>query len=314
MPGFNTHYFFGNNTLQLINAPTVSHCCRKHPTVFSLGLQGPDVFFYFIVTGLFHKKNLGSLLHVKETNVFFRNMYSEIEKINNPKKQEIAVAYLAGFLGHHILDANAHPFIYARTNYQKKEGAYFGRHVLLETDIDNHILRKYTGLQPSSFRQDRAIRMNQKELTVVSELLHETILQTYPHVRSNPFVLRCVLCAMPVGCFVLRDKSGRKKAWIRKLESFCPGYPIVSPLIPSDTLHFYKDPFNKAHDYWVNPWDPSLISTESFFDRYAAAEKEYRKILETLNFVLQGETNPKTLFARIGNRSYHSGLDCSIDS
>lgn len=48
------------------------------------------------------------------------------------------------------------------------------------------------------------------------------------------------------------------------MEKHFLGYPLFSPLIPSDTLFFRTDPFNLRHASWKNPWDATRVSTESF--------------------------------------------------
>lgn len=41
---------------------------------------------------------------------------------------------------------------------------------------------------------------------------------------------------MQLGLWLMHDDSGKKKAIVRLTERICLGYPLFSPLIPSDTL------------------------------------------------------------------------------
>ncbi len=316
--GFNAHYFFGNNHLQLLDDSNVKDFCIKYPNVFSIGLQGPDIFFYFVIAGFSGGKNLGSLVHVEETDRFFENMYRGLSIFDRqPAQREIAVAYMSGFLGHYILDANTHPYIYGRTKYtENADAAYFGRHVFLESDIDRLILERYSGLKPSEFYQERTIRLSKFECRVITDLLYYTFKKTYPSVRTLRAFIQSSLYCMPLGCYVLHDAHGCKKAWLRKLEDIFLGYPLVSPLIPSDTLCFFRDPLNLSHKKWSNPWDQTAVSHESYMDLYDKAGREYLKILHEFNCLLAKNqpTVSDTLLSRLGNRSYHSGLDCRIPS
>ncbi|HPF28966.1 MAG TPA: zinc dependent phospholipase C family protein [Lachnospiraceae bacterium] len=323
MPGFNTHYFFGINTLKHLDDCEVKVCCKQHPQVYALGLQGPDVFFYFVIAGFLDRKNIGSLVHVSKTNEFFTSMFESLSLFDtpsahrsNPQARETAIAYMAGFLGHYLLDANAHPFIYARTDYNRKDNSYYGRHVFLETDIDHLLLEKYTGKLPSEFKQEKIIKMSKAECRVVTDLLYETYHKTYPAVKAFRPLMQTALHAMPLFCHLLRDKYGRKKAWARKIEEIIFGYPIISPLIASDTLLFCRDPFNLRREQWNNPWDESVISNSTFFELMTVAEQEY---LDILNYFTTATSNDAQVYHEpflemTGNRSYHSGLDCSIPS
>lgn len=99
------------------------------------------------------------------------------------------------------------------------------------------------------------------------------------------------------------------------------GYPLFSPLIPSDTLFFRTDPFNLRHAAWTNPWDSSLTSQASFFDLYNTAQKRYLTQIEKLDALFH-TSQDTTLWKRLlynfmkdyQNLSFHSGLDVSIPS
>lgn len=318
MPGFNAHYLFGNEYIQQLNNNYIKQCCKKHPTVFSLGLQGPDIFFYFYLSGLLGLKNVGSITHMQGTDRFFHYMYQVIEKNRrwNISQKEIAVAYMAGFLGHFVLDTNIHPFIYARTDFKRNEIRYYGRHVFLETDIDKLLLEQYTGLKPSEFRQEKTIRMNREERFVVRHLLYDTIQKTFPGIRTSPFLIQGAFYAIMLGCRLLRDKQGRKKAWVRWLEEKILGFPLISPLISSDTLQFCKDPLNLSHEKWSNPWDRTTVFHTCFMELYDRAGQEYLSLLLELNQLLITHScrlSPD-FFRQLMNRSYHSGLGCHIPS
>ena len=49
MPGFTTHYLFGLNSFRELEEPDLVSCIRKFPHAFCMGLQGPDIFFYYLL-------------------------------------------------------------------------------------------------------------------------------------------------------------------------------------------------------------------------------------------------------------------------
>ena len=70
MPGFTTHYLFGLNSFLELEEPDLVSCIRKFPHAFCMGLQGPDIFFYYLPSYLRSSGNIGQLAHHKNTGVF----------------------------------------------------------------------------------------------------------------------------------------------------------------------------------------------------------------------------------------------------
>ena len=92
-------------------------------------------------------------------------------------------------------------------------------------------------------------------------------------------------------------------------------------MIPSNTITVHTDPLNLRHRQWENPWDKSLTSTDSFLGRMGQAQGEYLKTLSSLDALFRlrphtaGEAAASAkLLAKLGNSSYHSGIDASIPS
>lgn len=70
MPGFTTHYLFGIDAYKKINDKKIKKNLYHNHSAFALGLQGPDVFFYYLPSYLLHKENLGALAHDTDTGAF----------------------------------------------------------------------------------------------------------------------------------------------------------------------------------------------------------------------------------------------------
>lgn len=312
MPGLDTHYFFGNNTIQFLDDNYVKDCCKKYPSSFSYGLQGPDIFFFFTLVHFANRKSLGSMIHTEKVNLFLENMLRYVTHIKNPDAKANAVAYYAGFIGHYVLDTNVHPFVYGRTRYDENDKLYHSRHIFLETDIDTLVLEKYTGLKPTGFRQDKAVFIPWEENKVVRKVLLYTIHKTYPDYVLFPLWMPTAMYMMSICTHGLIDNTfGHKKYIFRTLEKIFAGKPLLSPLIASDKFIINSDPLNLKHEEWKNPWDESIRSTESFEDLYDKAEKQYLSYLDMLNDLLKKKTRENvTKFLQVlGNKSYHSGLD-----
>ena len=135
MPNVWTHLIFGQELMnQLGHASMLSDKQLRH--VFSLGCQGPDFLFYhnFLPWKKDKKLNqLGSLMHTKACGPFLQDLLSHIQGrgLYNP-----AVVYALGFLTHHILDRNMHPYVFYKSGFKKWD------HQRFEIIMDTLIVRR----------------------------------------------------------------------------------------------------------------------------------------------------------------------------
>lgn len=320
MPGFTTHYLFGQQTYQQLHPSSLKQTIQKYHRVFSLGLQGPDIFFYDLPSHLSKGENPGSIVHTTNTGKFLSFLLEGPELFLTKKEQKIAQSYVFGFIGHYLLDSKCHPYIYGMTHYEKQEKGYLGRHIRLETDIDASLLWFYQHKHPSEFHQNKSISLTKEQLTVVSAILYYAFRKTYPKLPlSRQDIIRAIR-SMQKETKLLYDPSGYKKAFLRRIETLLPGYPIISPLVANDALMFHKDPCNTKHILWQNPWDKEHGSTESFFDLFESAQMEYSRLLNEIARFFSTPHTPSekekalsSLLRMLGNRSYHSGLTSTSD-
>ena len=319
MPGFVTHYLFGFDTFRKITDPSVRSSIRNHPTAYSLGLQGPDVFFYYPISYLIHPRNIGNIAHDTETGRFFAALLkARARLVPDSAAAAIADAYLLGFIGHYTLDTHAHPYVYARTKYdpdhKPSQKDYFGQHAYLETELDNELLMRDKGLVPSDFHMERTIRLSFRERSVIADLLtqayRDTYQTAYPTLKVKRHQVKSAALWMYHLTMLMRDPSGKKKALVRLLEGRFIGKPTVSAMIPSDYLTFALDPLNLAHRTWKHPWtkESTRASFEDLFDQamrcYLNRISLYRQWIST-GHSTEAET---VLLADYGNRSFSSGL------
>ncbi len=315
MPGFTTHYLFGVDAYHRITNSCIRQNLYKNHCAFGLGLQGPDLFFYYLPSYLLHKKNLGALAHDQDTGAFFayllesRNLFA-----GNPRKLAIADAYLCGFLGHYTLDCAAHPFIYAFTNFSPdaplSNSNYFGQHAYLETEIDKTLLYEKKQLSPSAFHQEQTIFLSPLQKHVIAQMLVYAYRNTYPQYFTHKEIMYEAFFWMKLGTKLLNDPSGQKKVIARLLERIIVGRAFISPMVPSDRHRFVADPMNTSHRKWNHPWKPNAVSTDSFYDIYERAGKLYDKRLKKFFcLTLHGceETETRKFLNSYGNRSFLSG-------
>lgn len=319
MPGYVTHYIFGKDIYDQMRDSSFKQNIYRNRAVYSLGQQGPDIFFYYLPAYILHGHNLGHMAHAQHTGTFFSALLESRNDFKKTSELAIADAYLAGFLGHYILDTTCHPFIYGRTHFHGRTNDYFSRHAYLETEIDTALLKQKLHRNRHDFHAENTIHLTLRQQRVVAHMLHYAYQHTYKGLFVSRYTIFMAIFATQLGFRILYDKTGQKKVLFRLAEKHFLGYPVFSPLIANDSLSFRTDPLNLQHKKWMNPWDPSIVSDASFFDLYAKSEVAYKCRLRELVRLLREHTSSdyykikkEPFLQKYGNNSFHSGLDCSI--
>lgn len=315
MPGFTTHYLFGVDAYKRIPHNHIRKNIFQNHSAFALGLQGPDVFFYYLPSYLLHKDNLGAIAHSENTCAFFSYLLeSRTLFLGKRKKLAIADAYLSGFLGHYTLDCTVHPYVYAHTSYTPaeppKQVDYFGQHAYLETELDNTMLQMKKQLHPSEFHQNQTILLTPLQEAVIAKMLTYAYHNTYPDLMIHERMMFGAFFWMRTGTRLLNDPSGQKKVLVRLIEKTLFGRAFISPMVPSDQHRFVSDPMNLAHRSWLHPWTKEA-STASFLDLYQKAGKLYdSRLHHYYQMIDRGfqESDRRKFCQEYGNRSFLSGL------
>lgn len=314
MPGFTTHYLFGFFNSNHIPQGQITQQIKQHPNAFAIGLQGPDLFFYYLPCYLNRKGNIGVIAHEDSTGTLLQYLLKSYALFSRETDKAIAASYIDGFLGHYILDSTCHPYIYSKSHYGQRKDCT-SRHMYLETDIDAEMLSRFKGIRPSRFHQNRVVLLTLREQTVISRILNYAFRNTYRDYHFSPGFMRRALHSFYVNLSLLYDADGRKKCFLRKIEEVLIHRAGISTLIGNDVLTFTKDPLNLRHHQWSNPWDKTHISRESFFELFRTACNKYKSALTlTERFFAQPagtvsyDSLLQALTHTLGSLSYHSGL------
>lgn len=322
MPGFASHYLFGQESLSHLKEDREFHTLSLHPHAFNLGLQGPDVFYYYLPAWLLYDKNIASHIHGEASLQFFIAMLDARNKLSKHSNRVIADAYICGFLGHYTLDTYCHPYIFARTHHlQNKDrngGLYdFGRHVFLETGIDQEMISHFLHCKPTDFRPGDTIALSPKERRVIAKVLAFAIAKVYPDAAMPKWQIRGACRAMKIESRLMHDPSGIKKRIVRRLETIFVKVPVISPMLPSDTVYAYKDPCNYRHKLWHNPWNPEIDHTESIYDLFTIAAPTFADRIHAYFCAVNEHTDVSmediyharnNFMEKHGDLSYNTGL------
>lgn len=314
MPGFAAHYLFGTETFKELPDNKLKRMIKEHRTVFGLGLQGPDLFFYYPPCYI-HKVNIGSVMHRSESKNFITAMADRCGRLEG-QERETAFAYLCGFLGHYALDKRMHPYVYAKTGFdpgRKKDTHYYETHFELETKLDTIWLREKMDITPARFHACRTIGVSRMEEKTIGCLLSETLTRVY-RMEYSPRVVRLAIRSMKAGTRLLHDGSGHKKRFAKMIHRLT-GSGLAEAMIA------YGEPdkavaeavLNERKEEWANPWDRSVVSRETAGELYDKAKLEYMDYLRLMaEAAEEGGGDFQKLLDRISDSSYHSGLKVTV--
>jgi len=325
MPGYDTHFVFGEVAFKQIKASSVKSIIANNHDHYTLGLFGPDIFFYSIPESLSSGPNAGSVIHTQNVNLFFRNMFRFATAQPNEERMQKALAYFCGFLAHYSLDRYCHPFVYARTGYNPnlpKKDNNLDLHFALETDIDILLLDRYLKETPKSFKKKSRINITYAEIELISEMLQFAINQTYDQFSNSRFSIKAAILSIKSEQRLIKSCPDIVRYYVEQAENKVIGRHYISALIPGNGVISTSDPFNDRHDIWTNPWKSDEIHTESFPMLMDKAKSKVLELYDLLEDAIIECPDPaeysafssaaEDFLSAIGNYSYHSNLDVNV--
>lgn len=113
MPAAYAHMVFGKEVTAILPL-SAQGSINRYPELFGIGLQGPDILFYYHPSETQAYVLYGHNIHKRPAADFFRYALAQLEKMTDLEKEK-ATAYLMGFLCHFILDSNCHPIVRKHT-------------------------------------------------------------------------------------------------------------------------------------------------------------------------------------------------------
>lgn len=125
MPSVYAHYRFGREILELL-PDDISSILIEHRELFDIGLQGPDILFFYKPVFKNYVNQLGKRIHEWKGRRFF---IPAVRQIRCLKNKDASIAYICGVACHYALDAICHPYIHQcememHLNHSAIEGAF----------------------------------------------------------------------------------------------------------------------------------------------------------------------------------------------
>ena len=157
MPAFFAHYQFGEQVVTLLD-DELQELIAKHKKEFRIGLQGPDVFFFYRPWKHNDVVEYGNHLHETPARWMFQRGMSN-------SRYSAAYAYMLGVVCHFALDSMCHPYI---DRFEKEDGV---PHLEIESEFEKMLLRR-SGKDPFTYRMDLLIPTDEDTAYTIYDFYH----------------------------------------------------------------------------------------------------------------------------------------------
>lgn len=289
MPNIWTHILFADELAEKSGVDVTNY-----EKFFHLGAQGPDPFFYYNFWPWSKDKSvtrLGSLLHKEKCGVFFREL---LMTVKSSEHDPILKYYALGFIAHHILDRNAHPYIIHKSGEEKNQ------HQVLETTIDT-LLAKEQGILTWKTPVYQRIYVGKNLPSQIIELHVHLMEQVYSLTDDVAVKVNKSYRDMIRALKVLYDPTGLKNKLLGQM---------ISPFSHNQNYLPNVDYLNIKKTKWFHPVDNSEESNESFYEILDRAKEEGVKTLQAALAFYDGYADIEEVAELLGNNSYETGRPC----
>ena len=166
MPALYAHKCFGTDVRERLSED-LKGILKKYPIPFCIGLQGPDMYFFYRPWTRTHVSTYAEKMHHENADEFFKKAAKEIQKRGRCSRE---YAYILGFICHFALDSVCHPYV-----NQMVKRIEVG-HMEIEGEFEKFLLRK-EGKDALSYPVEKYIPTD--EMTV------ETMSHFFPNISRK---------------------------------------------------------------------------------------------------------------------------------
>lgn len=131
MPASYSHYSFGQTVLEKL-PQNIKDTIIPNKESYYIGLNGPDILFYYKPLFKNEIKSYGHSLHSEKAYGFLEKSKRHIIK----SQDKISLSYILGFVCHFVLDSTCHPFIAEAVEKNNVS------HATIEAELDGALMRK----------------------------------------------------------------------------------------------------------------------------------------------------------------------------
>ncbi|MEX2415138.1 MAG: hypothetical protein WD424_03260 [Paenibacillaceae bacterium] len=300
MPNIWTHNWFGDKVAEQSRL-YVSPTDAEIRNIFHLGCQGPDFLFYHRFLpwqGTSDMNKLASRLHSEFCGPILLDMAKTLKE-QQAKPNDSLTHYVLGFMMHHVLDRNMHPYVFC------KSGSIKWNHQRFEVIMDTLVMKKVLGIETWATPVWKQIYIGPQLPSPISTMMARITETYFPELNKN---------------MTAADWNAAYLDMIRAQRIFHDPYAIkriltlgqIEPLVYK-RRNKQLDYLNEARTEWRHPAVPDEVSTASFWDLWELAMVDGLKVWQAAEEYLFREDQPLAydkLTEAIGNLSYEHGKSC----
>lgn len=132
MPCIYTHDSFGKKTVSHL-PKELQKIINQYPDEFRIGLQGPDILFFYHPMLKLRTNRIGYWQHGQTMGAFLEKLLPSLQKRGTDNG---TYAYLLGYICHFILDSECHSYVIP----QSEKPGY--NHLVIENEFDRYLLQR----------------------------------------------------------------------------------------------------------------------------------------------------------------------------
>ena len=182
MPTTYAHDTFGKLIFQKVPAD-IRELLAEHKNAYMIGLQGPDILFYYHPFQKNEVNAKGYAMHEAVASTFFESCKDYYMETGD----EEALAYVLGFICHYMLDSTCHPFI---GKYMAKTGA---AHDEIETELDRYLMER-AGKNPFRYKPASCLKASRESVRAIAAVLELPEKVIRKAIRSLRFYTGVTVC------------------------------------------------------------------------------------------------------------------------
>lgn len=129
MPAAYAHLTFGRSVLRVLPEGKARTLILANPALFEIGLQGPDILFFYHPLNHHPVNRIGHELHEQSALSFLTRPVCQ-------NADDLGLAYLLGFICHYTLDSECHTLV---EYFIEKTGK---GHSDIETDLERELMTR----------------------------------------------------------------------------------------------------------------------------------------------------------------------------
>lgn len=221
MPDTATHYYFGQQVFKQLPI-NIQSIIARNKSAYNLGLQGPDLLFYYKPLHTKKIMNLGISIHYRPAKYSIGNAIRSLHKSYN----ETTFSYLLGYVCHFILDSSFHGEI-TRIAPSTKE------HFQLESELERLVILNHYLDKPVNFKRYKLLKTDYET--------YDWLRPVYP--QLNKTQLKDCAKSIVFYMWILNSKKGWRKWLVFLIEKIQHKHDFLSSMMVSQTKdpRFHKD-------------------------------------------------------------------------